>query len=78
MLIDLGLPEMPGDELAKVLHRRDPAVSMLMLTGWMINDDDPRMRLFDERIQKPIDDLARVRAKLNEAIQRTRQQRQES
>ena len=78
VLIDLGLPEMPGDELAKVLHKRDPDVSMLMLTGWMLNEDDPRMRLFDDRIQKPIDDLALVRAKLSEAIQRTRLQREES
>ena len=78
VLIDLGLPEMPGDELAKVLHNRDPAVSMLMLTGWMLNDDDPRMKLFDDRIQKPIESLTRVRAKLNEAIERTRGRREES
>ncbi len=75
VLIDLGLPEMPGSKLAAYLRDQDTEVSMLMLTGWMIGNDDPRMRLFDGRIQKPIDDLARVRRKLAEAIQRTRDRR---
>ena len=74
-LINLGLPEMSGDELAKELHARDPAVSLLMLTGWMLGQDDPRMNIFEGRIQKPIDDLPRVRLKLQDAIQRTRDRR---
>ncbi len=77
VLIDLGLPEMSGDELAEIIHARDPDAALLLLTGWIIGNDDPRMRLFDGRIQKPIDDLTRVRNKLDTAIRRTRDRRGE-
>jgi signal transduction histidine kinase/CheY-like chemotaxis protein len=76
ILIDLGLPEMPGNKLAERLRAQDPDISMLMLTGWLIDRADPRMRLFDGRIQKPFSDLAQVRQQLDEAIQRTRNQRE--
>ena len=77
ILISLALPEMPGNKLAAYLHDQDTEVSMLMLTGWIISNDDPRMLLFEDRIQKPIGNLIRVRQKLDGAIQRTRERRSE-
>ncbi|MDG1483658.1 MAG: ATP-binding protein [Myxococcota bacterium] len=75
ILISLALSEMPGNKLATYLRDQDSKVSMLMLTGWRISIDDPRMRPFEDRIQKPIGNLVRVRQKLSEAIQRTRERR---
>ena len=77
ILISLALPEMPGNTVATSLPEQDAAVSMLMLTGWRLGVDDPRMRLFEDRIQKPIGNLVRVQQKLVEAVQRTRERRRE-
>jgi CheY-like chemotaxis protein len=53
-LIDLGMPEMPGDHLAQELRRLDPLVSTVMVTGWDLDTADPRLQAFDFRVQKPI------------------------
>jgi signal transduction histidine kinase len=42
IVIDLGMPDMTGDQLAQHLRRLDPWVGLIMITGWILNEDDPR------------------------------------
>ena len=60
VLIDLGMPGMSGDRVAREMHRADPLVASVLITGWEIGEDDPRVSAFDFRIQKPFDDLDEV------------------
>ena len=53
-LIDLGLPGLPGDQVARKIRREDPAVAAVLLTGWEIDGDDPRAEPFDLCARKPI------------------------
>jgi signal transduction histidine kinase/CheY-like chemotaxis protein len=52
-IIDLGMPEVPGDELARSLKRIDPDLVTVLSTGWGIEADDPRLGEFDWRLEKP-------------------------
>jgi len=74
-LIDLTMPEMSGDQVAQALRARDPELTLLLLTGWLIQRDDPLMAHFDGILQKPITDMARAREVLREATQDTARRR---
>ena len=54
-LIDLGIPGMPGDQVARHLERVDPGVVRVLVTGWELGPDDPRLELFDYLIRKPFE-----------------------
>ena len=54
-LIDLGLPGLSGDQVAHEIRRRDPAVSRILITGWALESEDPRLEVFDFRLEKPLD-----------------------
>jgi two-component system, cell cycle sensor histidine kinase and response regulator CckA len=54
VLIDLGLPSMPGDRVARMIREADPAVSTVLITGWFLEEDDPRLEAFDLYVQKPM------------------------
>ena len=41
---DLGLPEMSGWEVAKILKEKNPKVPIILLSGWGIQLDDVRIR----------------------------------
>ena len=56
-LIDLALPGMPGDEVARQIRQLDPSVALVLITGWELQQGDPRLAAFDLQIHKPIDDL---------------------
>jgi two-component system cell cycle sensor histidine kinase/response regulator CckA len=43
-LIDLGLPGIPGDVISLVT---------IMVTGWLLDENDPRLESFDFLLQKP-------------------------
>ena len=60
--IDLGLPGLPGDVIAGKFRNLDPAVATVMITGWVLEEDDPRRQQFDFYLQKPV---------LNEDVDRT-------
>ncbi|MFT5369771.1 MAG: signal transduction histidine kinase, partial [Candidatus Latescibacterota bacterium] len=74
-IIDLGLPGIPGDILAKKIKEQDPAIVTILITGWMLEEDDPRLNPFDFRLQKPLDagDLHRI-VTLAAQLQETRQE----
>jgi CheY-like chemotaxis protein/anti-sigma regulatory factor (Ser/Thr protein kinase) len=67
-LIDLGLPEIPGDRLAKEIRQVDPAVARVLITGWQLADDDPRLAPFDFHLQKPFERTADLRRIVSRAL----------
>lgn len=52
-IIDLGMPGLPGDQVASAIKRRDPKVATILTTGWILDGDDPRLAAFDHCLQKP-------------------------
>ena len=53
-LIDLSLPGVPGDRIARRIRQVDPAVVTVLMTGWDLSENDPRRAPFDDFIPKPI------------------------
>jgi len=68
VLIDLGMPGLPGDRVAREMRRIDPAVITVLITGWDLKLDDPKLTLFDFQVQKPFDDLDEVENVVARAI----------
>lgn len=66
--IDLGMPGMPGDQVAAQLRRADPILSTVLTTGWDLATGDPRLRLFDLHLTKPFGDIDRVTDALARSI----------
>ena len=60
-MIDLGMPEMSGNLVAEEMHRLDPCLATVLITGWELEEGDPRASVFDAALQKPFEDAARVR-----------------
>ena len=60
-LVDLGMPGMPGDLVAREMKAKDPFLATVLITGWEIDDHDSRASAFDFRIQKPFERLSLVR-----------------
>jgi two-component system cell cycle sensor histidine kinase/response regulator CckA len=53
-LIDLSLPFVAGDKIARQIRLVDPKVVTVLMTGWDLSEDDPRRVPFDDHIPKPI------------------------
>ncbi len=51
--VDLGLPDVAGDKVALELCQRYPSLATILITGWHLPDDDPRLQAFDHHLQKP-------------------------
>jgi len=68
VLMDLGLPGLPGDQVALEMKKIDPAISIILITGWMLKEDDPRLHIFDFFLQKPLR-LAEVSGSISHAIE---------
>ncbi len=68
-LIDLGMPGMPGDEVAREMRQADPKVALVLVTGWALKDGDPRALAFDFRIQKPFTNLRDVWEVVDRAVE---------
>ncbi len=66
-LIDLGMPGLPGDQLALRLRETDPAIITVLVTGWALEEDDPRLSHFDFRLTKPARSVA-IRHTVTRAI----------
>ena len=63
-LIDLGMPAMPGNEVARRLKAIDPDLVAVLVSGWELEDDDPILDHFDGYIPKPFK-LSTIRSLLN-------------
>lgn len=68
-LIDLGMPGMPGDRVARHLRERDPFLGTILVTGWDLPSDDERLRLFDFKLKKPFDTIDKILGVVSQAIQ---------
>jgi signal transduction histidine kinase len=61
VLIDLGMPHMPGDQVAKVIKKKNAQVMTLLVTGWDLDPNDDRLAWFDGVMTKPFGTLAALR-----------------
>jgi len=68
-LVDLGLPQVPGDQVAARMRAIDSHVSLILITGWHLPEDDDRLQHFDLHLRKPFARLGQVRAAVADAIQ---------
>lgn len=60
-IVDLGLPDMAGDEIARVLRQRDPCLGLILVSGWRLGEQDPRRAPFDIYLPKPFAGLREIR-----------------
>lgn len=67
-MIDLGLPGLPGDQLAARLRELDPSLATVLMTGWTLAADDERLSPFDLQMSKPFGDLKDVTAIVAQAL----------
>ncbi|MDP6778773.1 MAG: hybrid sensor histidine kinase/response regulator, partial [Candidatus Latescibacteria bacterium] len=67
-LIDLGMPEMPGDRVAETIRAADSLVATVLITGWKLEPDDPRVSVFDFRLQKPFAPVEQVAETVQQAM----------
>ncbi|MBT3252305.1 MAG: response regulator [Candidatus Marinimicrobia bacterium] len=62
VIIDMGMPEMPGKEVARKIREMDPTVPIIIFSGWAIYlDDDPDLKgVVDIKLTKPftLDELS--------------------
>ena len=68
VLVDLGMPDLPGDRVVQEMRRIDPAVGVVLITGWDLSRADPRRIAFDFRLQKPFEDLVAVETVVAQAL----------
>ena len=67
-LIGLGMPGIPGDRLMREMHRSDPSLASVLITGWSLEDDDPRLSLFDFRFRKSSDEIGTLVDMVTQAV----------
>ncbi|HCV25014.1 MAG: hypothetical protein CME13_01690 [Gemmatimonadetes bacterium] len=53
-VLDLGLPGVSGDEVAR-LAKLEQSLTLVLMTGWSLVPTDPRLASFDLALQKPFD-----------------------
>jgi DNA-binding NtrC family response regulator len=70
LITDLGLPHLPGDQLAIQLCQKDPTLTTILISGWELLSNDPRRAHFDYFIQKPFHDLNQFRLLIDNALDR--------
>ena len=68
-LIDLAMPGMPGDQVARKMQQLDPSVVAVLITGWDLKPDDARLAAFDFWLRKPFDDLGELEASVARAVE---------
>ncbi len=61
-----------GDEVARKLRDQNPAMALILVSGWDLPDEDPRLAPFDFYLHKPFDTTG-VRRIVDAALQLTHQ-----
>jgi len=67
-VIDLGMPGMPGNELARSLRDADPSLATVLVTGWELAPDDARLEAFDLYMRKPFSSHSDFHACIDQAM----------
>lgn len=78
VMIDLGLPELTGDAVARKIRAKDKHVALILTTGWQLTEVTPRMSDFDFTIQKPFLNIHEVENVVQQAIELNKQRKQSS
>ena len=52
-LIDLAIPGIPGDEIARRMKEIDPSIRTVLIAGLIPDGRDARLSAFDFQLQKP-------------------------
>ena len=73
-VVDLGMPGMAGDQVAAHIREVDAALATVLITGWSLSPDDPRLGDFDFCLQKPFD-VAQVESVVSQALTLTARRR---
>ncbi|MBT4141181.1 MAG: PAS domain-containing protein [Candidatus Latescibacteria bacterium] len=68
LITDLGLPHMPGDQLAQQFRQKDPNLVTILISGWELLPNDSRRTPFDFFVQKPFHDLDMFRQIITDAL----------
>jgi CheY-like chemotaxis protein len=55
IILDFGLSDMKGDELAEKIKTEDPWTRIILLTGFRSVIDPARLNKFDSVLEKPVD-----------------------
>ena len=67
-ILDLGLPDIAGDEIARTLRDLDPNIGLILVSGWRLGERDPRLQPFDFYLPKPFAGLSEIRATVGHAM----------
>ncbi|MDA0709139.1 MAG: ATP-binding protein [bacterium] len=70
-VIDLGLPDVSGDDLARLIRNRLPQLPLILMTGWSLAENDPKRQPFDAYLQKPITDPKMVMDAIDYALKKS-------
>ena len=68
-LIDLEMPGMPGDQVAQKMRQVDPSLATVLITGYVLEENDLRLSAFDFLIQKPFVPLNKIRNVVTQAVE---------
>ena len=68
-IIDIGMPGISGDRVAREMRQADPLIATVLITGWNLPESEPRVSVFDFKMQKPFDDLEAVQNIVARAIE---------
>ena len=71
-LIDWGMPDMPGDELADKVRALDADIALVLMSGWNIGEREMPTPAFDLFLPKPFGRLAQVRETVAEGVELSR------
>ena len=71
-LIDWGMPDMPGDELADKVRALDADIALVLMSGWNVGEREMPTPAFDLFLPKPFGRLAQVRETVAEGVELSR------
>ncbi|MDA0746279.1 MAG: ATP-binding protein [bacterium] len=54
-LIDLGMPDLPGNLVGQEMKKMDPDIVTVLITGWTPEENDSRLEAFDFVLLKPFE-----------------------
>ena len=67
-MIDLGLPGLSGEQLARRLKESDENLVRILMTGWVLDSNDPRREHFEFHLQKPVADISLLNQVIEKAL----------
>ncbi|MFT5086963.1 MAG: signal transduction histidine kinase [Candidatus Latescibacterota bacterium] len=67
-LVDLGLQDISGDQVARRLRQADPHIALVLISGWSLTESDPRRTVFDLYLGKPFARLYQIDEVVHQAF----------